>query len=128
MKKVYLAGGMHNNWRETIKTQCPGAIYFDPTMPKLQNPADYTAWDLAAVAACDLVFAYMDHDNPSGYGMSLEIGYALASKKPVILVDEKLDSRMEIVRQAATFTFGCLESGVDMLFRATFEPYQRIVT
>lgn len=87
--RVYLAGGMHSNWREIVKEAVPQAIYYDPSITGLELPAAYTAWDLKAIEDCDVVFAYMAKDNPSGYGLSLEMGFALGlGSKKIIFVDE----------------------------------------
>lgn len=113
--KVYLSGGMHTDWQDRVKALNPNTIWFDPRQHKLENPDAYTLWDLAAVRQCDVVFAFMEESNPSGVGLSLEVGYAIALGKIVILVDEKSDPRMAIVRSAASFTCDALEDGIQLL-------------
>ena len=64
---VYLAGGMRSEWRDQIKAQALGHIYNDPCEHGLHDPRKYTAWDLAAIQASDVLFGYMEKHNPSGW-------------------------------------------------------------
>ena len=59
----------------------------DPNSHKLTDEKSYTEWDLNAIRECNCVVAFMDSSNPSGYGMSLEIGYAHGLGKTVIYLD-----------------------------------------
>jgi len=90
--KVYLAGGFHSGWQDKVMNECPGFEYYDPRTHLLALPEHYKVWDLNHVKQSDIVFAVMDKDNPSGYGMVLEIGYAKGLGKMVIVVDEKSGS------------------------------------
>lgn len=83
--KVYLAGGMHGDWRDTYKKKTPLKI-FDPCEHGLKNTDQYTAWDLGAIDKSDAILAYMEADNPGGQGLMLEIGYAKALGKLIIMV------------------------------------------
>jgi len=96
---VYLAGGMRGNWqdkaKEFVKKNFHGPVMFmDPREHGSLDEAVYTSWDLAGVEAADIVFAYLERDNPSGYGLALEIGFAVgmaragAPKKEIIFVEE----------------------------------------
>jgi nucleoside 2-deoxyribosyltransferase len=89
---VYLAGGFRSNWRKKVKNTCTNLLFIDPE-EKEQNkkftPSEYGCWDLHFVKQSDIVFVYMAKNNPSGYGLSVEIGYAKALGKTVILVLEK---------------------------------------
>jgi len=84
-------------------------------------PAHYTAWDLSHIKASDILFACMDKDNPSGYGLALEIGYAKALGKTVILVDEKSSENEEfrryfaIAKETADVYFESLDEGINFL-------------
>ena len=64
---------------------------------------------------CDVLFAYMDNQNPSGYGMVLEIGYALGLGKVVVFVDESDNRYLAIAREAATVWFAWLDDGIEFL-------------
>ncbi len=89
-KRVYLAGGMHSAWRKVITKRLEGTAsnygFIDPMDNKMKNPDQYTFWDLRSIEQCDILLGYMDRTNPSGYGLNLEIGYAKALNKTIILV------------------------------------------
>lgn len=87
--KVYLAGGMHSNWRKRVTEQFGKCMEFlDPTTHGLIDEVAYTRWDLNAIYECDVVFAYMDSANPSGFGLCVEVGYASGIGRPVVYVCE----------------------------------------
>lgn len=120
--KVYLAGTMQSHWREKIHIRLIDKLtLINPCDHHLVKPELYTFWDLEAVKQSDIVFAYMDEKNPSGYGLTLEIGYAKALGKTIILVDEKSTSHsefkpmFEIVRHTADVLFDNFEDGVNYL-------------
>lgn len=122
--KVYLSGGLNkSNWQSKLIANVgkEGYAFFNPREHHLENSKEYTIWDLYYVKNCDVVFAYMENDNPSGYGLTLEIGVASALGKPVILVDErsKNDSNFKkyfkIVQESSTIVFDNLEDGTNFL-------------
>ena len=123
---VYLAGGMHSYWRDRLLDSHHSLINpkdRDWAETKMDTPSKYTPWDLAAIDASDVVFAYWDEENPSGYGLCLEIGYALARGKLVILCDEKQDPRGDMARAAASVCFAgefALEDGIEYLESITW--------
>lgn len=122
--KIYLAGGMKSGWQNTVinklKDRC---IFFNPQDHQLNNAKEYTIWDLHFVNRADIIFVYLEKENPSGFGLTLEIGYAKALNKTIILVDErsKLDSSFanyfKIVRESASVVFDDFESGLNYLER-----------
>lgn len=122
--KVYLSGGMNQyNWQKKVieSVECEGYTFFNPREHMLKDSKQYTFWDLYYVQKCDIVFAYMEKENPSGYGLTLEIGYAKALNKPIILVDERSKAKddftryFKIVRESSTIVFENLEQGVELL-------------
>lgn len=122
--KVYLAGGMNkSNWQgKVIKTVGKkGFLFYNPREHSLSDSKQYTFWDLFYVKQCDILFAYMQDTNPSGIGLTLEIGYAKALSKSIILVDEKSKNdstfarRFKIVQQSASIVFENLDEGVNFL-------------
>ena len=124
--KVYLSGGMNNsNWQQEVIEQLGGAeksyVFYNPREHNLSHSREYTIWDLFYVKNCDVVFAYMQKDNPSGYGLTLEIGYATALGKPIILVDERSDNDekfkryFEIVHESSSIVFNNLADGIKFL-------------
>lgn len=122
-QKVYLAGGMTGNWQQKVIESCQGFTFFNPCNHGQGEPALYTAWDLHFVRQCDIVFAYISEDNKSGYGAALEIGYAAALGKTVILCDERspadgwFESKYAIVHCASTVTLASLSDGIKFLNR-----------
>jgi nucleoside 2-deoxyribosyltransferase len=88
--KIYLAGGFKGGWHDKVTQQLSkDFIIFNPQKHSLDDVDMYTAWDLFHVDKCDILFGFMSEDNPSGYGLALEIGYAKAKNKLVVLIDER---------------------------------------
>ena len=91
--KVYLAGGMKGDWQDQLISILGKQVEFiDPRDHCLIAEEDYTDWDLKGVFECDVLFAYMEKSNPSGYGMMLEIGYAKALGKLIIFAHQGRDN------------------------------------
>lgn len=87
--KVYLAGGMKGDWQDQlIGIIGERAAFIDPRTHGYTSEDEYTDWDLKGVRDCDVLFAYMEKSNPSGYGMMLEIGYAKAMGKVIIFANQ----------------------------------------
>lgn len=86
---IYAAGDMKSGWQDRLRALLPSRIVMlDPRSHGLEDPAAYTKWDLGAVRDCHVVVAYMGSHNPSGYGLSLECGFAHALGRSIIFVDE----------------------------------------
>lgn len=120
--KVYLAGGLSSKWQLPIIDRFQEQfVFFNPGEHLLERKAEYTAWDIHYVKECDILFAYMERDNPSGYGLTLEVGIARALDKTIILVDERSEDhdffamKFRIVRQSSSIVFEKLEDGLNML-------------
>jgi len=114
--KIYLSGGMRSDWQDRVITTLPQFEYLDPRRKKnLTQPSEYTAWDLFYIKQADIIFAFMEKDNPSGIGLALECGYGKALNKLVILADEKKDKYFPIVRETADLIFDSLEEGMRFL-------------
>ncbi len=122
--KVYLAGGMNeSNWQQKVIDAVgnKGFVFYNPREHSLVDSKQYTFWDLFYIKQADILFAYMQVDNPSGIGLTLEVGYARALDKSIILVDEKskhdeaFASRFRIVRESSTIVFENLEEGINFL-------------
>jgi len=115
MLRIYLSGDMQSGWQDIVKNALPQFIYYDPRDKKLDQPQEYTVWDLFHIAESNIVFAFMARDNPSGIGLAVECGYGKALGKLVILVDEKQDKYFPIVRYTADITFDSLDDGIRFL-------------
>jgi nucleoside 2-deoxyribosyltransferase len=122
LNKVYLAGGLRSDWRKEVMNACGNFIYFNPQGHNLEYDHNlYTVWDLHFIKHCDILFAFMEATNPSGYGLSLEIGFAKALNKTIILVDEKSDNDkmferyFKFIRKSSDVVVNNLEDGIKYL-------------
>jgi len=120
--KVYLSGGMRTNWQGKVMQSCGDKfVFFNPYEHNIDKSIEYTQWDIFHVKESDILFAYIEKSNPSGIGLALEIGYAKALSKLIILVDEKSgqydDFRkyFNIVRDSASVVFDNLDDGIKYL-------------
>jgi hypothetical protein len=122
--KIYLAGGLRSNWQERFIEQFEDQsnfIFFNPREHRLDEANEYTLWDLYHVSKADIIFAYMEKDNPSGYGLTLEIGYGKALDKLIVLVDERskrdevFKEKFKIVRHSASICFSDLKKGITFI-------------
>ena len=122
-QKVYLAGGMNSKWRDEVKAinkfrHPPNLIFFDPKLKPDKHWSEYGAWDIHFIKQCDICFAYMNKDNPSGYGLSAEIGYAKALNKTVILIIEpghEKDKYFQFLKAFADVVYEELDEGIEYL-------------
>jgi len=121
---VYLAGGFYSNWQDTIIKKFPSVKFLDPRSHGLKDEKGYTFWDLEAIKKSDCIFAYFEEDNPGGFALASEIGYAKALNKIVIFIDEKsksdekLSGYLKMLHELADANYFDFEKG--MLF---FEKY-----
>lgn len=86
--RVYCAGDMRSGWQDRLARLRPDIELIDPRSHGLVDPAAYTKWDLDGVAASDAVVVFMDSSNPSGFGLSIEAGFAHGLGKRIIFVDQ----------------------------------------
>jgi nucleoside 2-deoxyribosyltransferase len=118
-QKVYLAGGMNSQWREIVKSHFINDIeIFDPKYKPDKKWSEYATWDIHYVKQCDILFAYMDKPNPSGYGLAAEMGYAKALNKTVIFVLEpnhEKDKYLQFLKQFADVIYESLDEGIEYL-------------
>jgi len=119
--KVYLAGGLHSGWQDHIMGTVPRFIFYDPRTHQLQKPREYTLWDLEAIRKSDIVLAYFEITNPAGYALALELGFAKALGKRIILIDEQSPTNEQIrrhlgmLRVVADISFETFEEGLNYL-------------
>jgi len=125
-KVIYLAGGMKSNWQDKVINSLnepfrPLFRFYDPSKHGLSEPDQYTLWDLNGVEKSGVLLGYMEADNPSGYGLALEIGYAKALGKKIILVDERsttdsvFQKRFDMARSCADVICNSLEDAILLL-------------
>ncbi|WP_423147922.1 nucleoside 2-deoxyribosyltransferase domain-containing protein [Rubrolithibacter danxiaensis] len=122
--KVFLSGGFRSNWQKSVIDQVgDDFIFFNPREHGLNDPGSYTVWDIHFVKECNILFAYMEKTNPSGYGLAFEAGLALGLNKTIILVDERsekdpsFENYFQIVRHSSAMVFNNLADGIALLQR-----------
>jgi nucleoside 2-deoxyribosyltransferase len=119
-RKIYLAGGFRSKWQARVASRLSGVYgLLDPSAHNIQDPAEYTRWDLEAIRRSDIVLANMESSNPGGYSLALEIGFAKALGKTIFLVDQIEEASMsryfEMVRQCSERVFSTLDEAVNHL-------------
>lgn len=91
----------------------------DPSVHGIQDPAEYTKWDLDAIRQSDIVLANMEASNPGGYSLALEVGFAKALGKRIYMVDlieaPSVRRYFEMVRQCSERVFPTLNAALDHL-------------
>ena len=129
LPEIYLAGGFASGWQDSVIEECKPVrlTFLDPRCHGLNEPSEYTRWDLDAVRRCQIVFAYLEATNPGGYALSLELGYAKALKKKIIFVENvsvlfpERAKYLDMLREVSDFTYPDLESGVKQLISLVHE-------
>lgn len=126
-QKVYLAGGFKNDWQSRVISCSDNIDFINPKSKEYTNGErttmsvpEYGKWDLHFIKYSDIVFVYVEKDNTSCIGLSVEAGYAKGLGKMVILVLEPnhetiKDSYLSFIAQVADIVFDDLESGVNYL-------------
>ncbi len=120
LRRIYLAGGFRTNWQAQVATRLAGSFdLLDPSAHNIQDPAEYTRWDLEAVRQSDIVLANMEASNAGGYSLALEVGFAKALGKRIFMVDQIEDPTVkryfEMVRQCSERVFPTLGEALDYL-------------
>lgn len=127
--KVFLSGRLESRWQDKVIAEVRHLEFCDPRSHGLHSPRQYTVWDMYHIKRSDILFGYMEKDNPSGYGLATEIGYAKGLGKTVILVDERspVDEKFMkyfvIVREASDVVLESLEDGIALLKRFASNGY-----
>lgn len=120
--KVFLSGGFRSDWQnKIIERYIDDFIFFNPREHGLDDPNQYTTWDIHYIKQCDIFFAYMEESNPSGYGLAFELGLAYGLNKTIILVDERskndivFNNYFRIMHKPSNIVFDNFENGVKYL-------------
>jgi nucleoside 2-deoxyribosyltransferase len=116
-QRVYLAGGF-TDWREKVKKACPNLEFTDPKLKPDKHWSEYGTWDVHFIKQDDILFAYMEKTNSSGYGLAAEMGYAKALNKTVIFVLEpghEKDRYFQFLKQFADVVYETLDEGIEYL-------------
>lgn len=116
-QKVYLAGGF-SEWRDKVQELTNVEFYNPERRPNHPHWSEYGAWDIHFVKQCDICFAFLDKNNPSGYGLCAEVGYAKALNKTVILIiepDHPASRYFDFLRAFADVVYETLDEGIEYL-------------
>lgn len=120
-QKVYLAGGMKSDWAKKVMSCSDNIIWVNPKDKDETGMSvnQYGTWDLHFIWRSDIVFVYVEKDNPSCIGLSCEAGYAKGLGKTVILVLEESNviknDYLSFITQMADITFDNIEDGIKYL-------------
>ena len=121
---IYLAGGFSSGWQARAHNALRGYELLDPSRHGLKLPKEYTNWDLAAIRRCDTLLAYMEKGNPGGYALALEVGYAKALDRKIVLVEEHPDVRrhrsFNMVREVADYRFDDLTDALEFFVEGRY--------
>ena|ERR1700682_4875620 len=116
---LYVAGGFRSGWQKEVHSALPEYDILDPSAQQIRDPEEYTEWDLDAIRRSDVVLANMEATNPGGYSLALEVGFAKALGKRIVLVDQISDPAIkryfEMVRQSSDVVFGSLTEAIEHL-------------
>ena len=125
MRRIYLAGGFRSGWQAAVAAKLVEFECLDPSQHRINDPADYTAWDLEAIRRCDVLLANMEASNPGGYALALEVGFAKALGKFICFVDGTANTRMskyfEMVRQCADVVVTSLDDALGIVRRKSHD-------
>lgn len=143
MRSVYLADGFRSGWQKVVKDACvtknedvntlplwdsfPSFDWNDPfekergefSEDREWTAKEYTSLDLFLIDQSDIVFVYLEKDNP-GLGCIAEAGYAKGKGKYIILVRERpheihTDRYLDFLEEMCDITFNNLEDGITFL-------------
>lgn len=121
-QKVYLAGGIRSNWQEKVTSKIDADFYNPRTkeIERILTLEEFGTWDLHHIKKCDIVFAYMERTNPSGIGMSVEMGYAKALGKTVILCLEPnnehvKDRYLQFMKKVSDIVYEDIDVAIEQL-------------
>lgn len=125
--KVFLSGGFKSNWQSKVINELNDQfIFFNPREHGLEHSDYYTTWDIHFVKECDILFAYMEKSNPSGYGLAFELGVAYSLNKTIILIDEKSNEEpnfakyFKILYKPSGVVLNNLSDGINYLKKFSF--------
>lgn len=113
--KIFLSGGTHGNWHDVVKGRFTGHIFFDPRSLSHLDMETIARTERQWLDECDVLFFYLEADNPSGLGSAFEVGYCVANSRPVVFVDEKRNTHTEWLGIHCDRTAHSLDDGIDIL-------------
>ena len=117
--RVYLSGGMHSGWRDEVIEACGRERFdfLDPRENGTRNPTEFSVINKQHIRSCDIVFAVLEDENPSGMWLACEVAFADAHGKTIILVNEKTHRYDKAPNAFASKVFRKLKDGIRLLQR-----------
>lgn len=127
MTTVYLAGGFKTDWANDVIVNCPSIKFINPKDKEYKNGErismdvqEYGLWDIHYIRQCEIVFVYVQNNNPSCIGLSCEAGYAKGLGKTVISVIEPnnqyiKDSYLSFIGVVSDIVFTDIEHAIQYL-------------
>ena len=115
---VYLAGDTQSGWQTRVCKAIQDIQLLDPSKQDLADPKQLTRWGFQAIRKSDVVLAYLEKEDQNGHALALELGYAKALGKTILLVQEhgpEHDKYSQAVREVADFCFDSLGEAVSYL-------------
>ena len=116
--RVFLSGGTRGDWQDRVIAACPNAEYWDPRTLREEDMTDIATTERRWLDESELVFVFIEEDNPSGLGSAFEMGYAIAKSKPVLFVDEKRTRHTEWLGVHCLQTAHSFDQGIALLQHA----------
>jgi len=111
--KIYLAG-VFGKFRDVIINDTD-ADWLNPE--HMTNEINWFELETDAIRECDGIIAWFEKGNPSGFGMTFEMGMAFALNKPYLLVLEEpsMDRKFSMQSKGAEKTFESWENCLDYI-------------
>jgi SAM-dependent methyltransferase len=113
--RVFLSGDTRGEWQSVLMNRFPTHEFFDPRTLSEEPPSVMARKELEWIDQADIIFAYLNKENPYGFGTSFEIGYSVATRKAIIYVDEKQVSSSKWIAEHPVLAFDSLDAGVEKL-------------
>lgn len=113
--KVFLSGDTRTDWQSTIMDRFPDHTFFDPRTLSNKTYKEMAETELNWINQSDIVFAYLNKENPYGFGTCFEIGYSVAQKKTIVYVDEKQVSSSQWIAEHPVRAVSKLDDGISCL-------------
>ena len=112
--KIYLAGGW-GKFRNIVINDT-NANWLNPET--MTNRENWFQMETESIKECDGLIAWFEKGNPSGFGMTFEMGMAYALGKPYLLViedEEMLKYKFSMQSSGSEKTFSCWEDCLEYI-------------
>ena len=125
--RVYLGGNIHTSWRRQVVDACPSIEFLQPYKDdqarfvrteegvSLLPLSHFVLRDLLFIRSCDVILGYITNyaEHSRHHGLMIELGYAKALRKSIVLVAEMPEFDFAI--EMADIVFATLAQGAEYL-------------